>query len=242
MRRRAAGSGGHSGAGRMGALIDIKGKDEYYSGNWTLGCGYWFGTGLVYEGEGDDLYKSVYFTQASGAHYCIGAILDEGGNDTHELWDNAGAGIAFGWDYTNALLFDIGGNDRYIAKIISLGLAQIRSNALLIDIGGDDYYQLQENQQGFGAATYRESYEVPNRLSPFDTYAKSFGLLLDIGGQDIYKDWYAENNRTFDSKRCANNTIWFSPTKDDENYGANNYGVGLDSETGRVPELELFKK
>ena len=242
MGRRADGSDGHSWAGGLGALIDIKGNDTYYSGNWTLGCGYWFGTGLVYEGDGDDLYKSVYFTQASGAHYCIGAILDEGGNDTHELWENAGAGIAFGWDYTNALLFDIGGNDRYIAKIISLGCAQIRSNALLFDIGGDDYYQLQEGQQGFGAATYRDSYDIPNRFSPFDAYAKSFGLLLDIGGNDSYYDWYEQNNRTFASKRCSDNSIWFSPVKDDEHYGANNYGVGLDVEQGKVPELEFFRK
>jgi hypothetical protein len=121
-------------------------------------------------------------------------------------------------------------------------LAQIRSNALLIDIGGDDYYQLQEGQQGLGAATYRESYDVPNKLSPFDTYAKSFGLLLDIGGTDTYKDWSAENDQTSDSKKCINNTIWFSPVKDDEHYGADNYGVGLDVEIGRVPELELYKE
>jgi len=242
MGRRADGSDGHSWAGGLGALIDIKGNDTYYSGNWTLGCGYWFGTGLVYEGEGDDLYKSVYFTQASGAHYCIGAILDEGGNDTHELWETSGAGIAFGWDYANALLFDIGGNDRYIAKIISLGCAQIRSNAMLFDIGGDDYYQLKESQQGFGAATYKDSYNIPNQFSPFDAYSKSFGLLLDIGGKDSYNDWYEQNNRVFASKRCADNSIWFSPAKDDEHYGANNYGVGLDVEKGQVPELEFFKE
>ena len=242
MGRRADGSDGHSWAGGLGALIDIKGNDTYYSGNWTLGCGYWFGTGLVYEGSGDDLYKSVYFTQASGAHYCIGAILDEGGNDTHELWETAGAGIAFGWDYTNALLFDIGGNDRYIAKIISLGCAQIRSNALLFDIGGDDYYQLQLDQQGFGAATYQESYAVPNQLSPFDSYSKSFGLFLDIGGKDTYRDWVIETNKTFISKKCADNSLWLSPSRDDKHFGFNNYGVGLDVESGQMPELEFFKK
>lgn len=242
MGRRGDGSDGHSWAGGLGALIDIKGSDEYYSGNWTLGCGYWFGTGLVYEGEGNDLYKSVYFTQASGAHYCIGAILDEGGNDTHELWETAGAGIAFGWDYANALLFDIGGNDRYIAKIISLGCAQIRSNALLFDMGGDDYYQLQLDQQGCGAATYRESYEIPNKFSPFDSYSKSFALLLDIGGNDTYRDWVNETGKLLVSKKCANNSTWFSPSKADEHYGFNNFGVGMDADKGVVPELEFFKK
>ncbi len=241
MGRRGDGSDGHSWAGGLGVLIDIKGKDHYYSGNWTLGCGYWFGTGLVYEGEGDDLYESVYFTQASGAHYCIGAIIDEGGNDTHKLWDTAGAGIAFGWDYTIALLLDKGGNDRYEAKIISLGCAQIRSDAFLIDIGGDDYYQLQAGQQGFGAATYREDYDNPSKLSPYNAYAKSFGLLLDIGGTDTYMDWDNENDKLSVNPICSDNKTWFIPSKDDENYGANNFGVGMDVEDGTVPEAEFYK-
>ena len=36
--RRGDGSDGHSWAGGLGALIDCFGDDEYYSGNWTLGC------------------------------------------------------------------------------------------------------------------------------------------------------------------------------------------------------------
>jgi hypothetical protein len=242
MGRRGDGSDGHSWAGGLGVLIDIKGKDYYYSGNWTLGCGYWFGTGLVYEGEGDDLYESVYFTQASGAHYCIGAIVDGGGNDTHKLWETAGAGIAFGWDYTIALLLDKGGNDRYEAKIISLGCAQIRSDAFLIDIGGDDYYQLQKDQQGFGAATYREDYDNPNRLSPYSAYAKSFGLLLDIGGTDTYMDWDKDKDETSPNVICGDNKMWYSPSKSDEHYGANNFGVGMDVEEGQVPEAEIYQE
>jgi hypothetical protein len=242
MGRRGDGSDGHSWAGGLGALIDIKGNDQYYSGNWTLGCGYWFGTGIVYEGEGNDLYKSVYFTQASGAHYCIGVILDEGGDDKHELWETAGAGIAFGWDYAIAMLYDKGGNDQYIAKIISLGCAQIRSDALLIDIGGDDYYQLAAGQEGFGAATYRDSYDHPSLVSPFDTYAKSFGLLLDIGGKDTYVESDTTKAKPIPSAKCADNSNWFSPAKGSEHYGANNYGVGMDIEQGRVPDFELWGK
>ncbi len=241
MGRRGDGSDGHSWAGGLGALIDIKGNDHYYSGNWTLGCGYWFGTGLVYEGEGDDTYESVYFTQASGAHYCIGAIIDEGGNDIHRLWETAGAGIAFGWDYTIAILLDTGGNDRYEAKIISLGCAQIRSDALLIDLGGDDYYQLQSGQQGFGAATYLATYNMPNKISPFDIYSKSFGLLLDIGGKDTYNTSDAKGEKVSPDSICSNNKTWYSPARNDKNYGANNFGIGMDVNSGHVPESEFFK-
>ncbi|MEE9555313.1 MAG: hypothetical protein V3W18_13575 [candidate division Zixibacteria bacterium] len=241
MGRRGDGSDGHSWAGGLGALIDIKGKDHYYSGNWTLGCGYWFGTGLVYEGEGDDLYESVYFTQASGAHFCIGAIVDEGGNDTHRLWETAGAGIAFGWDFTNAILYDKGGDDRYEAKIISIACAQIRSNAFLIDDGGNDYYQLQTGQQGFGAATFRDDYTNVNKLSPYNALAKSFSLLLDIGGTDTYMDWDSEKDETSINSLCGNNRTWFKPARDDEHYGADNFGVGMDVEGGAVPEAEMFE-
>jgi hypothetical protein len=241
MGRRGDGSDGHSWAGGLGMLIDIKGMDHYYSGNWTLGCGYWLGTGLVYEGEGDDLYESVYFTQASGAHYCIGAIIDEGGNDTHKLWETAGAGIAFGWDYTVAMLFDRGGNDHYEAKIISLGCAQIRSDALLIDIGGDDSYQLQAGQQGFGAATYQASYDVPNKISPYDAYARSFALLLDIGGLDSYSDWAPDSLTISPSSVAGNDKTWLLPSRNDSLFGANNFGVGMDVADGYVPEVEFFK-
>ncbi len=160
--RRGDGSDGHAWAGGLGVLVDLAGDDHYEAGNWSQGTGYWFGTGILYDGDGDDLYRSVYFTQASGAHFAIGAIIDEAGDDRHELFENAGAGLAFGWDFTNALLFDRSGNDHYEAKIISLGLAEIRSNAFLVDLDGDDTYRLGRGQRGFGASDFREEYRVPD--------------------------------------------------------------------------------
>ncbi len=242
MGRRGDGSDGHSWAGGLGALIDIKGDDSYYSGNWTLGCGYWFGTGIVYDGEGDDRYRSVYFTQASGAHFCIGALIDETGNDLHELRETAGAGLAFGWDYTIALLVNRGGDDRYIAKIISLACAQIRSDAFFFDIGGDDYYQLGRGTDGLGSATYRDSYDKPNRFSPYDYYANSIALFLDIGGLDRYVEIDQEGKSSIPTIGAADNSIWLSPAKDSGRYGAGNFGIGMDAAEGLVPELEIFNR
>ena len=184
--RRGDGSDGHAWAGGLGAIVDIHGNDFYYSGNWSLGVGYWFGTGIAVDRYGDDVYKSCYFTQGSGAHFCNGILLDEGGDDRHELFETAGAALGFGWDYTNAFLINKGGNDFYKAKIISMGLAQIRSTAFLIDIGGDDEYMLGEGTPGLGEATYREDYRTPSQLTPYYYYAKSFGGFIDIGGNDIY--------------------------------------------------------
>ena len=238
--RRGDGSDGHAWAGGLGAIIDINGNDFYYSGNWSLGVGYWFATGIAIDRNGDDIYKSCYFTQGSGAHFCNGILIDENGNDKHELFETAGAALGFGWDYTNAFLINKNGNDIYRAKMISMGLAQIRSTAFLIDIGGDDSYFLGKGTPGLGEATYREDYKKPSELTPYYYYAKSFGGFIDIGGTDSYFD-FTDSSETI-SIQFKNNNQWFQPSKADSTFGANNFGVGIDIETGTVPELFLWEK
>ncbi len=122
-----------------------------------------------------------------------------------------------------------------------MGCAQIRSNAFLIDVGGDDYYQLQSGQEGFGTATFRDDYVSANPLSPYDALAKSFSLLLDIGGKDTFMDWDKDTGKMSANAVCGDNKAWFKPARDNEHYGANNYGVGMDVEEGTVPEGEMFR-
>ena len=234
--RRGDGSDGHAWAGGLGAIIDINGNDHYYSGNWSLGVGYWFGTGIAVDRNGDDIYESCYFTQGSGAHFCNGILLDEGGDDKHELYETAGAALGFGWDYTNAFLINIGGSDSYSAKMISMGLAQIRSCAFLIDIGGDDSYALGEGTPGLGEATYRPDYDIPSKLTPYYSYAKSFGGFIDIGGKDHYLRFDKDGKESPDSI-FMNNSIWLQPTRSDSTFGADNFGVGLDTENGTISEF-----
>jgi len=236
--RRGDGSDGHSWAGGLGAIIDILGNDHYRSGNWSLGCGYWFATGIAFDKEGDDYYESCYFTQGSGAHYCNGILMDEGGNDRHELFETAGAALGFGWDYTNAFLINLGGDDSYYAKMISMGVAQIRSNAFLIDIGGNDKYLLKDGAVGLGEATFREDYKKPRGLAPYYTYSNSFGGFIDIRGIDEYLSF--DEKKEKNHPRAANDKIWFAPAKTDSTYGANNYGVGIDTENGFIPEIEKW--
>lgn len=205
------------------------------SGNWSLGVGYWFGTGIAVDRNGNDIYESCYFTQGSGAHFSNGILLDEGGDDKHELFETAGAALGFGWDYTNALLINKGGNDSYRAKMISMGLAQIRSCAFLIDIGGDDSYMLGDGTPGLGEATWRKDYDMPSNLTPYYSYAKSFGGFIDIGGNDTYKAFNEKGESAH--PRAKNNSLWFAPSKPDSTFGANNFGVGIDVETGTIPEF-----
>jgi hypothetical protein len=239
--RRGDGADGHNWAGGLGVLLDIKGDDTYESGNWSIGTGYWYGTGLLYEGEGDDTYKSVYFTQASGAHFCIGAIIDEAGNDHHTLYETGGAGLAFGWDFADVLLIDKGGNDSYEARGNSIGRADIRSNALLIDIGGDDRYVYPAGAGGLGFGAFQEGYRKPSySYGPYNFYANSFGLLLDIGGRDQYLDLKTDTNQTTPSKVYGDNQTWQQPAPGSENYGYKNFGIGMDLPDGTVPELYVF--
>ena len=237
--RRGDGSDGHAWAGGLGAIIDIHGKDHYLSGNWSLGIGYWFGTGIALDKNGDDYYESCYFTQGSGAHFCNGILIDENGNDRHELYETSGAGLGFGWDFTNAFLINKNGDDIYRAKIISMALAQIRSNAFLIDIGGDDKYYLGTGTPGLGEASFRPDFRNPGPLHAYNSYVNSFGGFIDIGGDDSYFEFKegAESRHP----TAKNNALWFQPDKADSNFGANNYGVGIDTDSGTVPELYKWK-
>jgi hypothetical protein len=237
--RRGDGADGHSWAGGLGAILDLHGNDTYESGNWSLGTGFWFGTGIAFDGGGDDMYRSVYFTQAAGAHYANGALLDEGGNDQHVLYETAGAAMAFGWDYANALFVDKAGDDRYEARIISLGLAQVRSNALFFDLGGDDQYQLGRDQPGMGGADFRDDYAKPDPLAPYNSETASFGLLLDAGGNDKYFTWEDKVGRVASPGR-TNDTTWQSPAPGTPQAGWRNYGLGFDAANGTVPELMRF--
>ncbi|MBU0982294.1 MAG: hypothetical protein KKA42_00365 [candidate division Zixibacteria bacterium] len=235
MGRRGDGSDGHAWAGGLGALIDIHGDDFYYSGNFTLGVGYWFGTGIVLDKHGADHYKSCYFTQGSGAHFCNGILIDENGDDYHELYETAGAGLAFGWDFTNALLINKHGNDRYTAKMISYGLAEIRSNAFFVDLYGDDEYRFQTNARGMGGATWRADFAKPSKLTPYYTYAKSLGTFIDAGGNDRYISF--DDSTETAHPLATNNSLWLQPARTDSTFGANNYGVGLDVAAGTIPEF-----
>jgi hypothetical protein len=226
--RRADMTDGHCYGGGIGFLIDLTGDDSYYAGNWNMGVGYWLGMGFLYDGRGNDTYSSCYFTQASGAHYAVGTMIDDGGNDKYVLWGDpktvagygwAGAGLAFGWDYVIALLYNSGGNDFYEAKKIAIGSSEIRSNAFFIEIGGNDTYKLPENEIGMGSSDVREEY-----ILPFNSHAKSFGMFIDTGGEDNYFNYDYNNNIETQSTIWKNNSEWRNPK--DVKYEC--YGIGVD--------------
>ncbi|MHC4472523.1 MAG: hypothetical protein ACYS99_16355, partial [Planctomycetota bacterium] len=233
--RRGDGSDGHCWAGGLGALIDVDGNDRYRAGNFSLGTGYWYGTGLLWDGGGDDEYRSVYFTQGSGAHFAIGALIDEGGDDRHVLDENAGAAFGFGWDVVNAFLIDRGGgSDRYEAKMISLGMAQVRSNAFFLDEGGDDTYVVAKALKGLGDVDRRKSYPKPERHYTYFHHLAQVGMFLDLGGKDTYLRDGAPDAAAADGR------TWQLSRRERGSEAGPNVSLGKDVPRGRLGFLDAW--
>jgi len=173
---------------------------------------------VLYDGEGDDSYKAHVWTQGSGAHFCIGVLLDEGGNDHHV---GERAGLAFGHDFTHALLVNLGGNDRYECPGDGLGFSINRSYAMLIDVGGDDVYKSAPKNVP-GLARYDKRFADVTAPSTYWVDASSLGLFLDVGGNDSY--WCAA---------AKDGTTWGDAAGSD-NRKVRNVGIGMDVAEGTI--------
>ncbi len=236
--RRGDGSDGHIWAGGLGLLLDFEGDDHFEAGNFSQGLGYWYGTGILWDGAGDDTFESVYFTQGSGAHFAIGALIDEGGNDTHKLGHNAGAAFGFGWDVVNAFLIDRGsGNDRYEAKIISTGLAEVRSNAFFLDEGGDDTYVLAAKTKGFGDVDHRPRYDKIGAGTAFPFHLTQVGVFIDAGGTDRYLRRAKDGTESADPD-AGDDKRWHVRARDPTKRGGPNVSCGFDLPRARFGFLD----
>lgn len=247
MGRRGDGGDGHSWAGGLGALLDSEGDDKYTSGNWSMGAGYWFGTGILHDGGGDDAYRGVIWTQGAGAHFCIGALVDEGGNDLHVAEANSNMSVAFGHDFTIALLVNIAGDDVYDVQGNGLGYSINRSVAALIDVGGNDTYRgKMGNRPGFALFDERLR-ETEDRVT-YWTDTSSLGLFLDVGGTDTYASHPpSEKDKKEDQSKAetdppaappgpfggADNTVWLDDAGS-LNPAARNFSIGVDRSDGTV--------
>lgn len=231
--RRGDGSDGHNWAGGIGAIIDIKGNDKYISGNFSLGIGYWFGIGVVYDCEGNDYYKSNYFTHASAAHFAMGVLIDEKGNDKHIV--DQGAGLSFGWDWTNTLLLDKEGDDLYEADVLSIANSALRSNTLFFDLAGNDTYKFGNESNCMGVATYADNFKAPSLVSTYFYEGTQVAILIDAAGDDKYTDY---DNKV--STNIKNNICLLNPKKEDATK-YRNYGIFFDFKNAVVNLFDGWK-
>lgn len=228
---------GHSMASGFGILFDMKGDDTYQAGNFSQGIGYWFGIGVLFDNDGHDTYNSVYFTQASAAHFAMGALIDRGGNDSHILSLTSGAGLAFGWDFCNALFVDEAGDDTYEVQQFSIGNSMIRSNTYFIDYKGDDTYRTAAKNEFFGVCDHQNYYESPP-VSLLYYESKQVSCFIDADGNDNYLEGNAKNGWNKGS-RILNNSRW---SANNSSKDFNNFQIGVDESHGVIQWIEKWNR
>jgi hypothetical protein len=239
MGRRGDLSDGHSWAGGLGTLLDLQGDDEYLSGNWTLGAGYWYGMGFLYDKSGNDRYRATTFSIASGAHFCVGGLFDEAGNDVYEGLADARTGMGFGHDFTVAILFDRAGNDLYRFGWEGIGDAINTSQAFFVEGGGDDTYVLHSGMNGFGSTGFNPDNWPPTLEANYQYRATQIGLFLDLGGSDRYLDLDPETRSESESTRFRDDFYLVRP--DDPSVGNHrHYGIFRDG-AGDVGSIRWFQ-
>lgn len=239
MGRRGDLNDGHSWAGGLGTLLDLQGDDDYLSGNWTLGAGYWYGMGFLYDKSGNDRYRATTFSIASGAHFCVGGLFDEAGDDVYEGLADARTGMGFGHDFTVAILFDRSGNDVYRFGWEGIGDAINTSQAFFVDGGGDDTYVFHAGANGFGATGFNPDSWPPTLEANYQYRATQIGLFLDLGGTDRYLDLDPATGAESVSTRVRDDLLWIRP-EDPSAGNHRHYGIFRDGE-GDVNAIRWFQ-
>jgi hypothetical protein len=197
---------GHSWAGGVGVLCDIRGNDYYSAGVFGQGCGYWFAVGMLLDGEGDDSYNGAWYIQGSGAHFAVGYLDDFSGNDLYNVSINMSLGS--GHDFTIGYFNERGGNDIYNVPNLSLGGGNANGIGIFHDHAGDDTY-------------ITHGGTILGRVNPLKMGAREFlnvfGVFIDGGGNDKYNEPWAKNS-----------TRWISPKVDSTDTSPYEIGVGID--------------
>ncbi len=162
-------------SGGIGLLFDNKGNDNYESGNFSLGTGYFYGLGMFFDNTGHDTYKGARYSIATAAHSAIGLFSDSAGNDTYS--SNFGSSIAIAWDFSNAYFVDALGDDLYSCenKPFTLAEADHNSFAFFNDKKGNDRY-INKNSKPNASNSYNDG--------------KSLAIFLDENGKN---DFYLNN-------------------------------------------------
>jgi len=164
------------------AIIDLSGNDLYSANRPFSFAGSIFGTSLLLDFDGDDIYRAQEYSLGS-ALFGLGILLDFKGNDFYEgRTFTQGSGF-----YGLGLLLDLEGNDTYRAYNFAQGFGSTFGYGGLFDLSGNDLYYA-------GGKFYHE----PLLPKDFRSFAQGFamgfrpdasggiGLLYDKKGNDFY--------------------------------------------------------
>jgi len=172
-------------AGGLGAAIDLgDGNDVRFADAMSMGQGFVYGMGLLYDDGGDDAYRAFWWSFGSGTHMGTGVMMENGGNDDLTIGQFS---AALGHDTGISWYIDGGGDDRYAGRM-TYGRALDHGLAFFVEESGDDIYEgLLERNHGLCDINP----EVP--INGLDR----LGLFMDLGGgADAYltPNPFAEND------------------------------------------------
>ncbi|MBX3097253.1 MAG: hypothetical protein KF812_10355 [Fimbriimonadaceae bacterium] len=188
--------GGDSLAGGVGLLYDVNGNDIYKCGVFGQGVGYWMSAGMLWDSGGNDRYTGQWYVQGAAAHFAVGALEDGNGRDTYTALLNMAQGA--GHDFSLGVLVDWAGSDSYTAPNLSLGAGNANGIGIMVDGEGDDTY----NSRGTTLGTVTES-----PLGTLREQAISLGVFLDLGGTDQFPaaaPWAIDGTRKANTVRKGN--------------------------------------
>ncbi len=194
--------------GGVGVLMDLgDGDDAHYADNMSMGQGFIYGLGFLYDDGGDDIYRTFWWGPAASAHMGVGLFWEEDGDDDiHVSWASGG----FGYDCSVAWMIDRGGNDVYSGQF-HYGRAYSYGLTFMINEGGDDEYNADSDRSKtdpyFGT--------VINGAN-----ANLLGAFLDLGGgDDIYNTG---------QEGVGNDAVWYHEPSGSDVDAERHKGIGID--------------
>lgn len=193
-------------AGGLGALVDLgEGADVHYADDMSMGQGFVYGHGLLYDDGGDDTYRMFWWGMGAAAHMGVGVLWDQDGNDDYgSAWASAG----FGYDWSIGWNLDYGGDDVYSGKFY-YGRAYTYGMSFMINDGGDDLYNADSAYSPYFGVVYTGT-----------SGTKLLGAFLDLGGGD---DTY---NTTVEGP--GNDTVWYHEPVGSNTNDTLHKGIGVD--------------
>jgi hypothetical protein len=194
-------------AGGFGALVDLgDGDDEHYADCMAMGQGFVYGFGFLWDGGGDDVYRTFWWGPSASAHMGVNLLVDDDGNDDIHVEALSGG---YGYDFSVGWTIDNGGNDTYGGQF-NYGRAYLNAFTFMVNDGGDDVYNADLAQ-----ADPRFGY-----VNDGASGTKLLGLFLDLGGGD---DTY---NTTVEG--IGNDAEWYLDPVGDGTNPENHKGIGID--------------
>ena len=199
--------------GGFGALVDFgDGADTRIADCMSMGQGFIYGMGMLYDDGGDDTYRNFWWGMGASAHMGVGLLWDKDGNDDHTT---TRASSAFGYDYGVGWFIDDGGDDTYRGQV-HYGRGYQNGFTFFLNTGGDDTYnaeRMKGNNVWFGVVRNNDGGRRTLRLA---------GVFMDLGGgNDVYNT---------DVEGPANDATWYhEPVGKENNISPRMHkGIGID--------------